>query len=361
MASRGSIPKIMELAGISMIDPQAGAPVVRRVLSETNLNGEIVVGDQLGILLTAPKVDLEREAVAAYMQQGASPLTGAIRASRLYQPVEIETTLDPKVEPFLRDHAIQGTPVMPGVMGLEAFAQAALLLLPGSTVTGFRDVRFLAPLKFYRLEPHTFTILLTVSPRAGGGWLARCLLKSRRALSGNSLPDQEKVHFTANVLLSPAAPQRLPLEGPPASAGEAIGRDTIYRAFFHGPAFQVLETVQIDGGCATGWFRPGLPPGFSTPGVKTAAAPRLVELCFQTAGMWEMKSRERFALPASIAALDLYPAAGSAGERVCAQTSVSPGESGFDARVLAADGEVCLTLSGYRTTVLPQGMTLSND
>ena len=36
-----------------------------------------------------------------------------------------ETTLDPTTEPFLHDHQIEGTPVLPGVMGIEAFAEAA--------------------------------------------------------------------------------------------------------------------------------------------------------------------------------------------------------------------------------------------
>ena len=43
----------------------------------------------------------------------------------------IETTLDPEAQPFLHDHQIDGTPVLPGVMGIEAFAEAALCMLPG--------------------------------------------------------------------------------------------------------------------------------------------------------------------------------------------------------------------------------------
>ncbi len=67
----------------------------------------------------------------------------------LQSGLKIETTLDPAIQPFLHDHQIDGTPVLPGVMGIEAFAEAALCLLPGWHVEAIEDVNFLAPFKFY--------------------------------------------------------------------------------------------------------------------------------------------------------------------------------------------------------------------
>ena len=40
-------------------------------------------------------------------------------------------------------------------MGIEAFAEAALRMLPGWHVEAIEDVNFLAPFKFYRNEPRT--------------------------------------------------------------------------------------------------------------------------------------------------------------------------------------------------------------
>ena len=42
--------------------------------------------------------------------------------------------LDPAAQPFLDDHRIDGTAVLPGVMGIEAFAEAGRDMPP---VTGF--------------------------------------------------------------------------------------------------------------------------------------------------------------------------------------------------------------------------------
>ena len=43
MATRGSIPKMMEAAGIDMLPPAAGVPVVRRELTGGGPGGEVVV------------------------------------------------------------------------------------------------------------------------------------------------------------------------------------------------------------------------------------------------------------------------------------------------------------------------------
>ena len=51
MATRGSIPKMMELAGIDMLPPEAGIPLIRRELTAGGTKGEIVIGKRLGVLL----------------------------------------------------------------------------------------------------------------------------------------------------------------------------------------------------------------------------------------------------------------------------------------------------------------------
>ena len=56
--------------------------------------------------------------------------------------LEVVTTLDPSNQPFLFDHKIDGTPVLPGVMGIEAFAEAANLLFPELYVSSVDDVQF---------------------------------------------------------------------------------------------------------------------------------------------------------------------------------------------------------------------------
>ena len=58
--------------------------------------------------------------------------------------------------------------------------------------------------------------------------------------------------------------------------------------YFHGPAYQVLKRAWWDENGAVGEMAAGLPDNHHPSDQPLAMAPRLVELCFQTAGLWEM-------------------------------------------------------------------------
>ncbi len=128
MATRGSIPKMMKMAGIDMLPPEAGVPTVRRELLAADTPGEIVVGQGFGVLVVErhPTGGLAVDA-AGFTKSitNAGPMIGRVVSTGVWSPLVVETTLDPNEQPFLHDHAIHGTPVLPGVMGIEAFFEVA--------------------------------------------------------------------------------------------------------------------------------------------------------------------------------------------------------------------------------------------
>ncbi len=91
-----------------------------------------------------------------------------------------------------------------------------------------------------------------------------------------------------------------------------VAHDDIYRVYFHGPAYQVLdEGWQYDGG-AVGRFAADLPAGHLPETDPTTTEPRLAELCFQTAGLWEIGETGQMSLPAHA---DLIVTVGQAAAR----------------------------------------------
>ena len=50
MATRGSIPKVMEMAGVEMLPPEAGVAWIRRELLSTGHRGEVIVAGGLGMM-----------------------------------------------------------------------------------------------------------------------------------------------------------------------------------------------------------------------------------------------------------------------------------------------------------------------
>jgi malonyl CoA-acyl carrier protein transacylase len=353
MASRGSIPKVMELAGIDMLLPEAGVPIVRReLLNDTE--GEVVIANRLGALMQEFDSSGGLDCTKSQQQLTMGPMLGRLGKVGVYGDVTFATTLDPKSQPFLYDHKIDGVPELPGVMGIEAFAEASLCLLPGWHIEAIEDINFLAPFKFYRNEPRSLTIEVRFRP-ADGHVIAQCALLGERMLINQDQP-QVTTHFTGRVRLSKqspefaAAPFALPI-------GESVHAEDIYKIFFHGPAYRVVDFVSADKDLMIGKMSGSLPANHVPPHVETVACPRLIELCFQTAGVWEIEEEQRFGLPLHVERI-LFSSNGREGGDIYAQV-VRDKRPGFNARVVDGSGTSLIQLEGYRTVAV-SGIVRSN-
>ena len=363
MAMRGSIPKVMEQAGIDMLPPEAGVPLIRRELTAGSTRGEIVIGQRLGVLLDEwdETGGLDQGAVrpseeGSPAQPGPSTtptvMAGKVVSAGLFRPLTIETALDPRIQPFLHDHQIDGTPVLPGVMGIEAFAEAALRLLPGWRIDALEDVNFLAPFKFYRNEPRTVIVESTIHP-LGTDLTSDCRLLGHRSLPGQAEP-QATVHFTARLSITDK-----PVEPVTKTASISINEHPIeaadvYRLYFHGPAYQVLERAWWDGSRVIGLMSNHLPSNHHPSDLPLLMAPRLIELCFQTAGIWEMGTQDRMGLPHHIDRVTTFlQAPNQADTSLYAVVTPDPARGAFDAYVADIEGNRYVELTCYRTIASP--------
>jgi hypothetical protein len=263
--------------------------------------------------------------------------------------LEIRTELDPARQKFLDDHRIEGTPVLPGVMGIEAFAETARALLPEHSVTALEDVDLQAPFKFYRDEPRTLELRALI--RDGGeDLLADCRLVGRRTLAGGD--EVETVHFTGRARLSRRTPDAPTVEPPGRPAGAEADHDDVYRIYFHGPAYQVLDRAYRHNGEVVGELAADLPPDHEPPELPTLMVPRLIELCFQTAGVWELGTAGRLALPTHADRIVRFPGADAPGRLAAIVRPREDGET-LDAKVVDEQGRVRVLVEGYRTIALP--------
>ena len=358
MATRGSVPKVMEMAGIDMLPPEAGVPLIRCELTTGGTRGEVVIGQRLGVLLKEwdetggldPSVaDFSRARI-----KSSGPIAGRIARAGLFNPFVVETNLDPKIQPFLYDHQIEGTPLLPGVMGVEAFAEAALCVLPAWHVEAIENVNFLAPFKFYRNEPRTVVVEALIHPQ-GAGLVADCRLIGRRPLPNQADP-QITTHFTARVRLTPQGSEavRGPSFGAP--TGPSVDAAEIYHLYFHGPAYQVIERAWWNGKQVVALLAKDLPPNHHPAELLTRMSPRLIELCFQAAGVWEMAAQSRMGLPQHIERVSVFGSPENSQGRLYAVVTPNPGKECFDAEVVDAAGNRYVQLRGYRTVALPSAI-----
>jgi len=362
MASRGHIPALMERAGIEMMRPAEAAGLVWDELVMGH-DCEVVLAGSLGALLTARQtdcgLDVARSDAALRAGNPIHTMFSHLTGMDLHQGITLEATLDPKTQPFLKDHSLNGTPVLPGVMGIEGFSVAARHIASvlasgkaGFDVTHLEDIQFLTPFKFYRNEPRSIT-WRAQAVREERGLVVYVSLESDLTLVSKKV--EHMLHFTGRVYLQPSTehPKMVILQAPHWNGAQTVHADDIYRLYFHGPAFQVLAGVQRSGKVLLGKLnskRPTLIAG----GKQDPSVPVLVELCFQTAGLWEAGKTGVMALPRSIESLTIYPHQVN-GVPIYAEVSPSleKGSLTFNARVLDAKGHLYLEMKNYRTIRLP--------
>jgi KR domain-containing protein/polyketide synthase-like dehydratase family protein/polyketide synthase family protein len=350
MASRGSIPKVMAAAGIDMLPPEIGATVVRRELTAAGRGGEVVVAGSLGVLLAGrhPTGGIDAEHASA---RPGGPMVSRIVSVAPDGVLTATAELEPARQAFLNHHRIDGTPVLPGVMGIEAFAEVATALAPGFQVTELTDVELITPFKFYRDEPRSVILRAVVYDVGDGTLQARCELAGRRALHGQE--EQETRHFTGSLRLARTSvppPEKHARPSDPNAEQPGVGHDAVYEVYFHGPAYQVLDRAWRQNGDVVGELAAPLPADHEPADQATALSPRLIELCFQTAGVWELGTAGRLALPMHIDRVLSYGEPESPG-RLWAV--VHPREHDADADVVDEQGRVVVRLEGYRTIELP--------
>jgi hypothetical protein len=194
-----------------------------------------------------------------------------------------------------------------------------------------------------------------MSPGDDDGVVAECRLLGARVLP-NQVEPQVTTHFTGRVRMersSSRAQAGLTGTVPAIPGGLVVGRDAIYRVYFHGPAYQVLETTWREGDAQVGLMALDLPSNHQPGDRPLVGAPRLLELCFQTAGIWELGTSGRLALPQHVSRVFIL---GSEAEvSGCAFAVVIPraGGASFDADVVDSAGRIHLRMTGYRTVVMP--------
>ncbi|RME52149.1 MAG: SDR family NAD(P)-dependent oxidoreductase, partial [Deltaproteobacteria bacterium] len=223
-----------------------------------------------------------------------------------HQPNErivLEKTFDVERDITLLDHAIEGTPVVPAIRGIEVFLAAASRLFPGKRIESLKDLRFLKWLKLEGGKPLTVRVKAEGTPEACKVYIEQEIRSPRGAQPGSY-----RIHFSGTVVFADqtsAASGLFSLEG---LEEAGVSPKEIYRPdrFFHGPEFQVLGGVSrwgIEG--AEGEYAPPktIPGGNHLPRGIHPEHFLVLEALEQLAGIFDMRFHGTFALPAAFSQL----------------------------------------------------------
>ena len=212
---------------------------------------------------------------------------------------------------------------------------------------------FNAAFKFFRHEPRTLQLHARLIASADGV-TAECRLIGTHTVPAQAEP-QTTVHFTGRVRLSrlPLKPERA--QAPVEMGEQRVGARDIYRVYFHGPAYRVLGSAWRHDGKTIGRLAANLPPQHVPAARPTLASPRLIELCFQTAGLWDLGLNGRLSLPHHVDRVTIFEPGEPADTPLLAVVRPDEVRTGFDADVVDGTGRVFVRLRGYRTVEVPGG------
>ena len=311
MAVRGGMDKLLGDRGVEMLPAIPGAELLVDMVA-SGMTGEVVVAGRLGDFGIAP----------------AHPLLDGIEmdGSSIVGTRDLSLASDP----WLADHAIDGKPVLPGVIGLEMMAAVAAIADPGQAYAGAINVAYNAPIKLHGDAPTT--VVVTATPGEDG---VDCSISSTRTARTGRVIETE--HFSATVVWASNAGKELP---PMGMSDHAVSSEEIYERFFHGPVFQVLDRVtaaSTDGLLAEGSVRQlDIAGGLQT-------GPLVLEAAFQAAGLHGMMLAGVMALPRRIRSVEIYDAVRD-GEPL--QLTVRTSGSDYDVDVSSERGRL-LSLRGF--------------
>jgi 3-oxoacyl-(acyl-carrier-protein) synthase/NAD(P)-dependent dehydrogenase (short-subunit alcohol dehydrogenase family)/phosphopantetheinyl transferase/acyl carrier protein len=270
MAVRGGMRRWLENRGVDLLPADAGASLLVDLIA-TRATGELLVAGKLGELLPPPshplldRVEMEGDVVRGYR------------------------TLSVSRDPWLADHVIDGTPVLPGVVGVELMTALACRASPGLPPVGAKHVHFDKQVKI----PPKQQMTIIVEARPIDDFEVHCSLSMERVLRTGRVQRTENFHAVI-ILGELMQPDSLPSAFFP---DESIPAPAIYERLFHGPRFRVLER-------ATGIAKDGLLAkasadwGAIAPALRSS--PLVLEAALQAAGLHRLAEQHQTTLPASL-------------------------------------------------------------
>ena len=150
----------------------------------------------------------------------------------------IRRRLTLEANPFLRDHVIGGSAVLPTVCAVSWMVNACEQLSPGYRCRRIDDYQALKGIVFDGDLADVYILELDVHPGAGGEKVVFDALISSQTRQG-----RPRYHYRARVTLGapwPAVFASVPVAGSDASDGAALYRDAV---LFHGPSLQGIESI----------------------------------------------------------------------------------------------------------------------
>ena len=293
----------------------------------------------------------------------ATPLTTTPLTIDAVQTTEV--VVNKANYPYLVDHVVNGVPVIPVVLVLEWFARAASDLAASGGLY-LSELNGLQVLKGLTLDDFdTGDLELIVTTRVSEAGPRQVQLNLDLAQAGSP-----RLHYRCTAILRATRPAEQDVGDHSADTlvvrdGEVLAPSDLYGGvLFHGPAFQVLNHLEVDatgqtmqanlnGVLSMGWRGMEL-GGMGRHGDSWVSDPAALDGALQMALLWTERTLGGSSLPTSIGSIRLLrpPEDGQCSISLAAR-STTKNKVVCDAVLRDSEGTVVAELSGIETHLLP--------
>jgi phosphopantetheinyl transferase/NAD(P)-dependent dehydrogenase (short-subunit alcohol dehydrogenase family)/3-hydroxymyristoyl/3-hydroxydecanoyl-(acyl carrier protein) dehydratase len=343
MATRGSIMKILKHVGVTPITVKDGVNAFINEL-EYGLKPEVVIIGKLGALMESPSDFVE-------VNKKLYPLIGKIKRNFDGSIIaEREFSLEDDI--YLNHHRFDNIPYLPGVIGLEIFAELIKLAYPKTKLVGFNDVEFKSAIKFINDKSRVLKSQVdysSINPE--------CTLVSEFIKDGQKV-GKPTLHFKANVTLGKRKEETS--KKPILHKSQLANKKIIYSILPHGPLFQVLKEIND--------FKQEIltkvsiidKNQFSFENNGFTSDPLMIESAFQTMGLLDIIKENKLGLPFGIKTLVINKATEPAALIRGSKIRDSDLGSIYNFEILSKTGKVILKAEEYSTVHVDFGADLSH-
>lgn len=352
MAVRGSVQQTLESAGIDFVTPQKGVRFLARELGRYTGSREFMAAGRLGPFAVDAFEGIESGVPFARSFAGQSSEIVALVPGHY---VKMKIALSPS-HPLLDDHRIDRAAVLPGVGGMEIMRASAALLDPAAVDGSFEDVKFHSPLKIFKDQPFEADVEIVRMDGTNGRTLYQGRISSWFVNPLGQRVGSPRLHHECKIVVG-AGDGTEPIKLDRWQRSVWIGDRDIYKLFFHGPGFQFLDSVLLQGDGPGVRFRYHDTEHRRT--MFSDMVPGSIEAAFQAGAAFGIESRGIMTLPVGISKAVVHQRSSlpMEGELSLSRVHSSQGTEGrtilvFDGVVKDSSGDVIVSLHGVEMVEL---------
>ena len=171
---------------------------------------------------------------------GGDPVAAALAPNSRPRSSSVDVVVGKGSHAYLRDHSIQGTPVVPVAMVIEWFARAAQAFEPDLQLLALQEVEVVRGIALSSFEEDDKHLIVRCEHLSNGSGV----------LASLQLTDSDgTLHYRARAELgeAPTGPPVVTLASGETAALEEWGTRAVYSedgVLFHGPGFQMIQRVE---------------------------------------------------------------------------------------------------------------------